>query len=254
MAKKLPKKQQQPLIISAFYIFIVLAFAAGLLAGFLLWGAQTQKAAPAAQQPQAQQPPAAQNSPAAGKQTPAATQQPRRYQVSADDDPAIGPKDAPVTIIEFSDYQCPFCRRWAEQVEKQIRQTYGDKVRLVYRDFPLTSLHPQALPAAEAANCAGEQGKYWDYHDKLFQQAHGLSTQAYQTYAQELGLDMEKFNACLKDHKYRDEIVADAQYAQKLGVRSTPTFFINGIPVVGAQPFSVFQSVIDDELAKAGGK
>ena len=254
------------MVASAFYILIVIAFAAGLLAGYVVWGVRG-KAAPSAQTttpPQAQaattpqaQAPANTTAPA---KTPAATQaadatktqptpkEPTRYNVTTDDDPGIGPEDAPVTIIEFSDYQCPYCRRWTEQVEKQIIETYGDKVRIVYRDFPLTSIHPESLPAAEAANCAGEQGKYWEYHDALFAQKHGLGEKAYLAYAKDLGLDVDKFSACLDEHRYRDEVMADREYAINLGIRSTPTFFVNGIAVVGAQPFDVFKSIIDREL------
>ncbi len=242
MAKKrLPPSNTQPLVVSAFYILIAVAFAAGLFAGFLIWGGGQAKTPQEA---------GAQNPPSQAAAQPQATQgQPKRYDVSADDDPALGPATAPVTIIEFSDYQCPYCRRWAEQVEGQLLKAYGDKIRIVYRDFPLTQIHPEALPAAEAADCAGEQGKYWEYHDALFKQSQGLGQQAYLAYAKELGLNIDQFQQCLKEHRYRDEVEADARYAAQLGVRSTPTFFINGIPVVGAQPFSVFKQIIDKELA-----
>lgn len=245
MAKKkpLPPSTSQPLVVSAFYAFIVVAFGAGLLAGYLLWGGNHP--APQQQTAAAQQQPQAQNQP---NGTPTAV---KRYDVDTDDDPSIGPKTAPVTIIEFSDYQCPYCRRWAEQVEGELLKTYGDKIRIVYRDFPLTSIHPEALPAAEAANCAGEQGKYWEYHDALFGRKHGLGHDAYLAYAKDLGLNMAQFTQCLDEHRYQDEIKADQQYAMQLGVRSTPTFFINGIPVVGAQPFSVFKQIIDKELKNA---
>ncbi len=242
MAKKqLPPSNSQPLVVSAFYILIVVAFAAGLFAGFLVWGTgHTNPPQQAAAQTQNQAPQAAAQ----------ATQgEPKRYDVSTDDDPALGPATAPVTIIEFSDYQCPYCRQWAEQVEGELIKTYGDKIRIVYRDFPLTQIHPEALPAAEAADCAGEQGKYWEYHDALFKQSKGLGQEAYLAYAKELGLNIDQFQQCIQEHRYRDEVQADAQYAAQLGVRSTPTFFINGIPVVGAQPFSVFKQIIDQELA-----
>ncbi len=243
MAKKrpLPKSSSRPLVESAFYALIVIAFAAGLLAGFLIWGAQGQNTP----QPQAAAPQAQDANPQA------APDEPTRYDVATDDDPALGPENAPVTIIEFSDYQCPYCRRWAEQVEGELVKTYGDKIRIVYRDFPLTQMHPEALPAAEAANCAGEQGKYWDYHDALFSQKYGLGQDAYLAYAKDLGLDTDQFTACMEEHRYRDEVLADQQYALQLGVQSTPTFFINGIAVVGAQPFEVFKSIIDKELAAA---
>ncbi len=245
MAKKrLPPPNTQPLVVSAFYLLVAVAFAAGLFAGFLIWGAGNAGAPQQAAAAGAQSQPPQQA--ARAQATQGKTQ---RYNVSPDDDPVRGPATAPVTIIEFSDYQCPYCRRWAEQVEGQIFKTYGDKVRLVYRDFPLTSIHPEAFAAAEAADCAGEQGKYWEYHDALFKQSQGLGQQAYLAYAKAIGLNTDQFQQCLKEHRYQGEVKADAQYAAQLGVRSTPTFFINGIPVVGAQPFSVFKQIIDKELA-----
>lgn len=180
-----------------------------------------------------------------------ANNEPQRFEVSADDDPARGPEDAPVVIIEFSDYQCPFCRRFRQQTFDRLFETYGDQIRFVYRDFPLTQIHPEAVNAAIAANCAGEQGQYWAYHDKLFEQAQGLSHEAYLAYARELGLDMEAFQACLQDPAQKKEVLADRDTGVQLGVTGTPTFFINGIPVVGAQPFEVFQQIIDQELQKA---
>ena len=133
----------------------------------------------------------------------------------------------------------------------EIIKRYVDtgKARFVYRDFPLTSIHPEALPSAEAANCANEQGAYWQYHDALFSNQYELGQAAYLQYAAALGLDMTKFEACLNDGRYRAEIEADQNYAFDLGVQSTPTFFINGIPVVGAQPYAAFKKVIDKELS-----
>ncbi len=227
----------------------VLAFALGLMVGYVLWGVPgRQTAAPA---PQAQvQAPAGEGSPAAPTR-PRETATPARFQVSVDDDPAKGPEDAPVVIVEFSDYQCPFCKRWRMQVYDRLFETFGDKVRLVYRDFPLESLHPEAVPAAVAANCAGEQGKYWEYHDKLFLGGRPLGEETYRAYAEELGLDMDAFEACLASEEQRQEVLKDLEDGLRLGVRGTPTFFINGIPVVGAQPFEVFQQVIQQELERA---
>jgi protein-disulfide isomerase len=127
--------------------------------------------------------------------------------------------------------------------------TYGDQVRFVYRDFPLDSIHANARPAAEAANCANEQGVFWDYHDKLFSMELGLSPDAYQEYASQLDLDEEAFQECIESGRYQQEVQSDFEFAANLGVRSTPTFFINGIAVVGAQPFEIFQQVIERELA-----
>jgi protein-disulfide isomerase len=172
-----------------------------------------------------------------------------RYEIPIDDDPMIGPEDAPITIVEFSDYECPYCQRWHTEVFEQLLETYPNEVRLVYRDFPLTSIHPNAIPAAIAANCAREQDAFWDYHDKLFGMELGLNTEAYQEYASQLDFDTEEFNECLDSGRYEEEVQADFDFAANLGVRSTPTFFINGIAVVGAQPFEVFQQVIEQELA-----
>ena len=219
-----------------------LAFVVGLSVGYLFWGRDTGSP-PAA--PQAAAPAAVAQAP----QEAAAEQNVKRYDVPVDDDPAIGPEDAPITLIEFSDYECPYCGRWHEQVFTKLRQEYPDTVRIVYRDFPLTSIHPNAVPAAEAANCANEQDSYWEFHEKLFSGEYGLGEQAYVQYADDLGLDMEQFEECLESGRYNDEVMADYQYAASLGVRSTPTFFLNGIPLVGAQPYEVFKEVIEKELA-----
>jgi len=160
----------------------------------------------------------------------------------------VGPPDAPITIIEFSDYECPFCRRWFSEVFLRLRQDYPDTVRVVFRDFPLSSLHPNAVQAAEAANCAGDQGVYWEFHDLLFR-GSDLGEQVYLDYAAQLKLDLPQFQSCLESRKFKDEVMADYQYAAALGVRSTPTFFINGIPIIGAQPYEVFREVIEKELA-----
>jgi protein-disulfide isomerase len=182
-------------------------------------------------------------------QTPAETQQVVRYEIPVDDDPSLGSESAPITIVEFSDYECPYCRQWHSEVYTQLLDTYGDQIRFVYRDFPLESIHANAIPAAHAANCAFEQGNFWDYHDKLFSMELGLSPDAYQEYASQLGLDEEQFQECIDSGRYREEVQSDFEFAANLGVRSTPTFFINGIAVVGAQPFEIFQQVIERELA-----
>jgi protein-disulfide isomerase len=193
------------------------------------------------------------DSPSASSQSnpasPAETPQIIRYDVPIDDDPVLGPENAEITIIEFSDYECPYCRSWHNEVYSQLLDTYGDQVRFVYRDFPLESIHVNAKPAAEAANCAYEQGKFWDYHDKLFSMELGLSPEAYQEYATQLDLDTDEFQECLDSGRYQQEVQSDFEFAANLGVRSTPTFFVNGIAVVGAQPFEVFQQVIEQELA-----
>lgn len=219
-----------------FAALLPIAFALGLAAGYVFWGlnppadktAQTVSAVPTAvvQDEQAV----------------------RRYDVPEEGNYAFGPEDAPITIIEFSDYECPFCRKWHAETWKPLREQYGDKIRLVYRDLPLSNIHPNAIPAAEAANCAGEQGQYYPFHEKLLDNEN-LGQAVYEQYAADLMLDMDQFKECVSTRKYQDEVQADIDYAINLGITSTPTFFINGIPLVGAQPLSVFQQVIEKEIA-----
>ena len=175
---------------------------------------------------------------------------PSAVKVSIDDDAVLGDENAKVTMIEFSDYECPFCGRHFEQTYPQIKKEYIDtgKVKLVFRDFPL-SFHPQAQKAAEAAECAGEQGKYFEMHDKLYSNQESLSVDNYKKWAKEIGLDTAKFNDCLDSGKMASEIAKDMADGTSYGVKGTPGFFINGKPVSGAQPFSVFKQAIDAELA-----
>jgi len=161
-----------------------------------------------------------------------------------------GGAKAPVTIIEFSDYQCPFCKR-AEGSVDQVVKTYGDKVRLVFRDYPLP-MHPQARPAAEAANCANAQGKFWDYHAKLFANQAALSEDKLKEYAKDVGLDSAKFDQCMADKSFKGAIDKDIADGEKVGVTGTPAFFINGRMLSGAQPFEKFKEVIDEELTAKG--
>ena len=168
--------------------------------------------------------------------------------VAAAGRPERGPKNASVTIIEFSDYQCPFCQK-AEDVVDQVMKTYADKVRLVYRDYPLP-FHPNARPASEAAACANAQGKFWEYHAKLFH-GDGLEPEKLKTYADQVGLDRKKFDDCLEKKPFKAEIDKDVKDGEKAGVNGTPAFFINGRMLSGAQPFEKFKEVIDDELSTA---
>jgi protein-disulfide isomerase len=163
--------------------------------------------------------------------------------VSADDDPSIGPANAPVTIVEFSDFQCPYCKLSVPTI-KEILAKYPGKVKVVYRDYPGPN-HPHAQQAAEAAQCAGDQGKFWEYHDSLFdRQAPGTGWN-FTELAKEIGLNQESFAICLNTGRYRDEVIKDLHDGFKLGITSTPTFFINGRPLVGTKPFAEFQAVID---------
>jgi protein-disulfide isomerase len=177
--------------------------------------------------------------------------EPPRQQVAiGPDDASVGPATAPVTIIEFSDFQCPFCQRVMPTL-KQLRDKYGDRVRVVWKDFPLTSIHPQAFKAAEAGNCAREQGKFWEYHDRLFSNQQALQPEFLKKYAADAGLDAAKFNACLDTAKYSDRVQEQMGIGTGLGVQSTPSLFVNGRLVAGAQPLEVFESIIDEELERA---
>lgn len=171
---------------------------------------------------------------------------PPRQRVEAAGRPARGPEKAPVEMIEFSDFQCPFCFRAAPTVQ-QVLSTYGDKIRLVYRHYPLGS-HPNARPAAEASECAAEQGKFWEYHDRLFANPAKLATADLKQDAVELGLDPATFNACVDSRKYKSQVEDDIKAGDAAGVSGTPAFFINGRLLSGAQPFEAFKRVIDDEL------
>lgn len=179
----------------------------------------------------------------------------------ADDDPVLGNPDAPVTIVEFSDFQCPFCRRLYFQTLPQIKEQYikTGKVKFVYRDFPLTGIHDLAQKYAEGAECADEQGKFWLMHDKIFDEQERLgqgtifdyTAEDIKTWARELGLDGAKFDECLDSGKYADEVQRDLSDGQRAGVQGTPGTFVNGRLVSGAVPFGQFQTVIEEELKKA---
>lgn len=172
--------------------------------------------------------------------------------VSPDDDPYWGPADAAVVVVEFADYQCPFCRQHSQQTLDRLREEFQDRVRYVFRDFPIESLHPQAFVAAEASQCAHAQGRFWAYHDRLFDHPDELGAQGLVAHAEALGLDVNDFEACLSEGTYRDEVQADLDAGLEYGVAGTPAFFINGRAVEGAASFDVFREIIEEELAGAG--
>jgi protein-disulfide isomerase len=173
------------------------------------------------------------------------------YAVATDGRPAKGgDTKAPVTIVVFSDYQCPFSKR-IEPVLDQVVQTYGKKVRLVYRDFPLPN-HPHARLAAEAANCANAQGKFWEYHASLFANQNALAEDKLKAYARDVGLDGAKFDECLAEMPFKPAIDTDIKDAVKLGLTATPAFFVNGRPLSGVQAFEKFKEVVDEELQAKG--
>ena len=204
--------------------------------------------------------------PSGGQQTQPAAAAPDRVKVSVDDDPMLGNKDAKVTVIEFSDFQCPFCRRYWTQTLEQVKKNYIDtnKVRYVFRDYPL-SFHPAAMPYAIAAECADEQGKFWEFHDKIFEEQNkqGAATIEYigadavKKIAADLGLDAGKFNSCFDSEKYKDEVQKDFAAGTAAGVSGTPGFAIGktsgntitaGI-LSGACPFDAFEKAIEAELS-----
>jgi len=183
-------------------------------------------------------------------------------EVSVSGKPSLGRDDAPVTIVEFSDYQCPFCLRHFLNVLPIIKKEYIDtgKVRYVLRDFPIASLHPQAKKGHEAAHCAGEQNKYWEMHDTLFANSKDFSIPSLKRYAQGIGLDGDRFNNCLQSGKYASRIEKEIAEGTKAGVRGTPSFFIGpsgsggkitGTMVRGAQPLARFRQVIENALRVA---
>ena len=171
-----------------------------------------------------------------------------RVEVAAAGRPTKGPDKASVEIIEFSDFQCPFCEA-AFPTVKQVLAKYGDKIRFTYRHYPLPN-HPNARPAAEAAACAAEQNKFWEYHDRLFTNQSKLAEADLKAHAQAIGLDAASFNSCVDSHKYAKLVEEDLAAGNQVGVNGTPAFFVNGRILSGAQPYDVFRRVIEEELAK----
>jgi protein-disulfide isomerase len=163
-------------------------------------------------------------------------------------DPVSGTASARVEIIEFSDFQCPYCQRVAP-VLKQLMAKYGDRVKLVWKDFPLPN-HPDARPAAEAALCANDQGKFWAYHDKLFDNQSALTAVNMKEWAVQLGMNAATFNACFDKGTHRQLVEEDQEEGSRYGVSSTPTVYINGRAVVGAMPLETYEAIIQEELAR----
>jgi protein-disulfide isomerase len=173
-----------------------------------------------------------------------------RAEVSVDGATFKGAATAPVTIVEFSDFHCPFCQRVLPPLT-QLESQYGDKVKLVFRDYPIENLHPAARKAHEAARCANAQGKFWACHDLLFANAPKASPEQLKTYAQEVGLDVPAFEQCVNSGTYQAVVQRDVEEGSQVGVTGTPAFFINGRLVSGAQPLESFVRVIEEELARA---
>ena len=176
--------------------------------------------------------------------------EPPRIKVDATGGPAKGPEGAPITIVEYADFQCPYCGR-AMAALKQVEERYQGKIRLVFRDFPLTQIHPNAAKAAEAADCANDQGKFWPMHDRLFANQTKLAVADLKQHASDIGLDKAAFETCLDSGKHAADWKKTVEEGQKYGLSGTPSFFINGRLIVGAQPYESFAVVIDEELDRA---
>jgi protein-disulfide isomerase len=180
-----------------------------------------------------------------------------RVFLGVDDDPMLGSADAKVLIIEFGDYQCPSCRVFWKDVEPRLKKEYIDtgKVKLVFRDYPIVQIHPEALLASMAVDCAGEQNKYWEYHDKVFREQYNkgddlvrFKADDLKKWAKETKVDQAKFDQCLDSEKYKNEVLKDKADGDAVSVQGTPTFFINGRVIGGAQPYPAFKNLIDELL------
>jgi protein-disulfide isomerase len=177
--------------------------------------------------------------------------------IGVDDDPVLGSPNAKVLMIEFGDYQCPSCRMFWKEVEPRLKKEYIDtgKVKLVFRDFPIVQIHPEALLASMAVDCAGEQDKYWQYHDKVFREQYNkgddlvrFKAADLKKWAKDTGLDQTKFDQCLDSEKYKSEVLKDKADGDAVSVQGTPTFFINGHVIGGAQAYPAFKNLIDSLL------
>ncbi|RJP44085.1 DsbA family protein [Candidatus Parcubacteria bacterium] len=169
-------------------------------------------------------------------------------------DVVLGDPNAPVAFIEYGDYQCPFCAKLFNETEGLLRDEYvkTGKVKMVYRDFPLDGIHPYARPAAEAAQCAKDQGKFWAFHDALYERQAEIPSLKFASLAGELGMDSAAFGECVDSGKHKDAVEAEFQSGISLGVNSTPTVFVNGEKVIGSQPYETFKEAIERALSASG--
>jgi protein-disulfide isomerase len=179
--------------------------------------------------------------------------EPLRVELETEGHPSIGPQDAPVTIVEFSDFECPFCANLFPTI-KLVETNYANKVRLVYRQFPLTTIHPRAQKAAEASLCAHDQQRFWEYHDALFQDQKNLEIDGLKQKAAQLHLDEAAFSACLESGKHAEAVKKDIDAGVKAGITGTPATFINGRFLNGAVPYADFVKIIEEELQKKSVK
>jgi protein-disulfide isomerase len=173
--------------------------------------------------------------------------EPLRFSVDAKGSPSLGPAAAPVVLVLFSDFQCPYCKGMSATL-REVSKKYGDKVRLVFRQFPLTSLHPLAQGAAEASLCAAAQGRFWEMHDLLFQNQKSLNAKDLKSHAEKLGLDAAAFNACVDSKRFAPQIKEDLKTGASAGTDGTPALYINGRFLNGNRPFEQIAEIIDEEL------
>jgi protein-disulfide isomerase len=200
-----------------------------------------------------------------GQSQPRRSSAPLVARVAVGDSPTLGMADAPLTLVEFSDYQCPFCRQFSEDTLPALKKNYIDtgKLRYVFRDFPIDQIHPQARKAAEAARCAGDEGKYWEMHGLLFQNQQGLHPERLQTYAEQLHLDTRAFGACLENAKYQARVQHNLTEGISAGVQGTPAFVlgktradgtVEGTLVIGLRSFNDFQQDVERLLGQKDEK
>lgn len=226
-----------------FGVLVIAAIGFFVLLGIVLSGKDNQGGQKAAQ---------VNNQPSAQAQAPTPTAEGRIDVPLSENDHIRGNINAPVKIVEFSDYQCPFCARHHPTMQQVITE-YGNQVAWIYKHFPLDSIHPNARPAAEASECVWEQkgnDGFWQFTDALFENQNSLGASLYSQLAQEIGVDMNQFQDCVSSRKYQSKVEADYQTGVKAGVRGTPGNFVNAIPVSGAVPFTNFQQIIDSELSR----
>jgi protein-disulfide isomerase len=176
---------------------------------------------------------------------------PYRVEIATEGEPADGPEEAPVTIVEFSDFECPYCSRVVPTL-KRVKEEYGDQVRLVFKQYPLPN-HPHAQKAGEASLCAHDQGKFWELHDAMFEDQQNLGPEALVAKAERLGLDVGTFRECLQSGRYAEAVEEDLREGARAGVSGTPAMFVNGRLVSGAVPYEQIAQVIDEELERRGG-
>ncbi len=232
------------------FVLVIFAFLLGMLTNKVLYlenAMKTGTTANTAAQAQGQD------------QIPTTEPPPQVVEVENGKLPILGNADAKVTIVEFSDFQCPFCKRYLDETYAQIKEKYIDtgKAKLTFRHYPLTSIHPNAQVAHEASECANEQGKFWEYHDLLFAEQDTWSPQTLADatvslvgYAGEIGLNTEQFQSCVESEKFKAVVEEDLAAGNRVQVDGTPAFFVNGYRLVGAQPFSEFERIIEEELKK----